>query len=194
MNSYITGPTIKALREARGMTQADLADKIAVSSKAVSKWETGKGLPDIALVEPLASALGVSVVELMSGNLIVNRNTSGNVRRMKLYVCPVCGNVLNGLGDALISCCGVQLPPLEPETPDEAHRIHFERVEDELYLTMDHPMTKSHYISFLAFVTSDRVQFVKLYPEGPCAARMKLHGHGVLYAYCNHHGLFQTQY
>lgn len=194
VNSYITGTTIKTLREASCLTQTELAEKIGVTDKAVSKWETGKGLPDITLVEPLAAALRISVPELMSGNRIVNRNTSGNVRRQRLYVCPICGNVLTAMGEALISCCGIPLPPLEAEVPDEKHKVSIERVEDELYLAMDHAMTKEHYISFLAFATSDRWTFMKLYPEGPAATRMQLCGHGTLYAFCNRHGLFMQKY
>ena len=65
MNLYVTGNTIKQLREQKKMTQAELADKIDVSSKTISKWETAKGLPDISLLEPLSAALGVSVMELI---------------------------------------------------------------------------------------------------------------------------------
>lgn len=193
MNTYITGSVIKKLREAGAMTQSQLADRIGVSDKAVSKWETGKGLPDITLVEPLAKALGVSVVELMNGEQIINRNPSGNVLRSKFYVCPICGNVLVGMGDALISCCGVTLPALEAEEPDEAHGIRLERVEDEFFVTVEHPMTKEHYISMLAFVSSDRIQFVKLYPEGNPEARMQIRGRGWLYAFCNRHGMFKKK-
>lgn len=193
MNTYITGSVIKKLREAGAMTQSQLADRIGVSDKAVSKWETGKGLPDITLVEPLAKALGVSVVELMNGEQIINRNPSGNVLRSKFYVCPICGNVLVGMGDALISCCGVTLPALEAEEPDEAHGIRLERVEDEFFVTVEHPMTKEHYISMLAFVSSDRIQFVKLYPEGNPEARMQIRGRGRLYAFCNRHGMFKKK-
>ena len=78
MDSYLTGQTIKRLREAKNMTQAELADRIGVSSKAVSKWETSKGLPDISLMEPLSRALGVSVVELMSGVTVSNKNLYSN--------------------------------------------------------------------------------------------------------------------
>ncbi|MDY2720818.1 MAG: helix-turn-helix transcriptional regulator [Candidatus Faecousia sp.] len=74
MNTYITGSTVKRLWEAKGMTQSALANRIGVSSKAVSKWETAKGLPDITLIEPLAQALGVSVLELMSGQQVCNQN------------------------------------------------------------------------------------------------------------------------
>ena len=193
MNSYITGPAIKRLREERGLTQTQLAQRIGVSDKAVSKWETGRGLPDISLVEALANSLGVSVPELMNGEQIVNRNTGCNVLRAKFYVCPLCGNVLTSMGDALISCCGVTLPPLEAETAEGDHAITLERVEDETFVTVEHPMTKEHYISFLAFVSSDRVQFVKLYPEGEAQTRLQLRGHGVLYASCNRHGLFKLK-
>ena len=193
MNPYITGASIKALREAGGMTQSQLGDRIGVSSKTVSKWETGKGLPDISLIEPLAEALGVSVMELMQGRQIVNRNTSGNMLRARLYVCPVCGNVLTGMGSAVISCCGITLPPLEGEEPDAEHETRLERVEDETFVSMIHPMTKTHYISFFAFVASDRVQFVKLYPEGNAEARMQLRGKGWLYACCNRHGLYRIK-
>ena len=193
MNSYITGPAIKRFREARKLTQAQLADKIGVSDKAVSKWETGKGLPDISLVETLAKSLGVSVLELMNGEQIVNRNTGCNVLRSKFYVCPICGNLLTSMGDAVISCCGVTLPPLEAEEPDNDHEIHLERVEDETLVTLNHPMSKSHYVSFLAFATSDRVQLAKLYPEQDAEARFQLRGHGFLYACCNRHGLFKLK-
>ena len=193
MNSYITGPAIKRFREERRLTQAQLAEKIGVSDKAVSKWETGKGLPDISLVEPLAKSLGVSVVELMNGEQIINRNKSCNVLRSKFYVCPICGNVLTSMGDTLVSCCGVTLPPMEAETAEGEHEIRLERVEDECFVTLSHPMTKTHFISFLAFVSSDRVQFAKLYPEGEAQARLQLRGHGWLYACCNRHGLFKMK-
>ena len=141
MNLYVTGNTIKQLREQKKMTQADLADKIDVSSKTVSKWETAKGLPDISLLEPLSAALGVSVMELMKGDAVINQNRSANLLRSKLYVCPICGNVIHTLGDTVISCCGVSLPALEAEAPDEHHEIQIEPVEDEHFITVHHPMT-----------------------------------------------------
>lgn len=193
MNTYVTGSTIKKLREARGMTQAQLAERIGVSDKAVSKWETAKGLPDISLLQPLAAALGVSVIELMNGEPIVNRNVSSNLVRSRLYVCPICGNVLHSTGDAVISCCGVTLPALEAEEPDEAHALTVERVEDEQFLTVHHPMTKDHYISFLAYASADRFQLVKLYPEGEAQTRLQLRGRGTVYFFCNRHGLFRQK-
>ena len=79
MDQYITGSAIRRLREAKRLTQAELADKIGVSDKAVSKWENGKGFPDITLLEPIAESLGVSVIELLSGNDITNQNPAGNM-------------------------------------------------------------------------------------------------------------------
>lgn len=193
MDTYITGATIKMLRERQNMTQSDLAERIGVSNKAVSKWETGKGLPDLSLLQPLAQALGVSVIELMNGRQIANRNTSANLLRSKFYVCPICGNVIHCNGEAVVSCCGVTLPVLEAEEPDESHGICIENVEDEHFITVEHPMTKGHYISFLAFVTTDRVQMVKLYPEGNAQTRLQLRGRGFLYFYCNQHGLYQQK-
>lgn len=193
MNTYVTGNTIKDLRESRGLTQAELAERIGVSSKTVSKWETAKGLPDISLLQPLAGALGISVIELMNGEHIINRNVSANLLRCKFYVCPICGNVIHCVGNAVVSCCGVTLPALEAEEPEEGHAVVIEHVEDEHFLTMDHPMTKTHYITFAAFVTTDRVQLVKFYPEGNAETRMQPRGRGYLYYYCNQHGLFRKK-
>ena len=193
MNTYVTGATIKHLREARNMTQAELAEQIGVSSKTVSKWETAKGLPDISLLQPLAQALSISVIELMNGQQITNQNISGNMLRTKFYVCPICGNAVHSLGNALISCCGITLPPLEAEEADEDHILTLEKVEDEHFITVHHPMTKQHFISFVAYVTSDRLQMVKFYPEGNAETRLQLRGRGYVYYYCNHHGLFRKK-
>ena len=193
MNTYITGATIKRLREEKGLTQTQLAEIIGVSSKAVSKWETAKGLPDITLIEPLSKALGVSVMELMSGDTVINKNVSSNILRSNFYVCPVCGNIIRTTGDAVISCCGITLPTLEAEEADEAHEIKIEKVEDEYFVTVKHEMTKTHFISFIAHLTSDKVHFVKFYPEGNAETRLQLRGKGYLYIYCNKHGLMKQR-
>ena len=193
MNTYITGATIKTLRENKGLTQNELAAMLGVSDKAVSKWETAKGLPDITLIEPFAKALGVTVMELMSGDTVTNKNISANILRSRFYVCPVCGNIIRAMGDALISCCGITLPPLDAEEPDENHSITIEKVEDEHFITVHHPMTKTHFISFIVYLTPDRVQFVKLYPEGNAETRLNLRGRGYLYIYCNKHGLMKLK-
>ena len=190
MDHYVTGAAIKALREKQGMTQAELAARLCVSDKAVSKWETGRGFPDVSLLEPLGRALRISVPELLCGQAIVNGNRSANMMKSRFYVCPVCGNAVFARGDTMISCCGIQLPALEAEEPDEDHELKMERVEDEIYVSAEHPMTKEHYLSFFAYMTPDGCEMKALYPEGNAEARFFFRGSGRLYAYCNRHGLF----
>ena len=192
MNPYVTGEAIRLLREKNKFTQAELADQIGVSDKAVSRWETGKGYPDITLLEPLARALSVSVAELMSGNAITNANVSANMLRPTFYVCPVCGNVVHSVGEAVVHCHGVLLRPAEAEEADDRHSLTVETVEDEFYVTVQHDMTKQHHISFIAALSSDGLQLVKLYPEGPAQARLKRRGVRRVVWYCNRDGLFEA--
>ena len=191
--SYVQNETIRALRERKALTQKQLAEKLCISDKTISKWETGKGLPDISLLEDLARALGVSLTELMTGDLQTNENRSANLRRMGFFVCPVCGNVITAVGKGSFSCCGIALPVQEAQPEDNAHTITVEPVEDEICVTIAHPMTKSHYISFIAWVSNDRAELVKLYPEQDITVRFKKRGHGTVYANCNRDGLFSRR-
>jgi DNA-binding XRE family transcriptional regulator len=190
--SYVTGAAIRALREGRKLTQRALAEQVGVSDKTVSKWETGRGLPDVGLLEPLAAALEVSVAELLTGQPRRNDNVAGNMKKVRFSVCPVCGNIIQAVGQGSFSCCGIPLPPLEPEPLDEEHPLTVETVEEDYYLTVDHPMTKEHYLSFFAWVTSDTVELRKLYPEQGAEVRFRKRGPGLLYLYCNRHGLYRT--
>jgi Predicted transcriptional regulators len=192
MNQYVTGAMIKRLRESRKMTQHQLAEKMSVSDKVISKWETGRGYPDISLIEPLSAALGVSIIELFSGENIVNTNRAFNMLRMKLHVCPICGNVIQSTGEAIVSCCGIVLPALEAEPEDGEHHLSIERVEDEYYVTVSHEMSKEHYISFILAAKNDGSEMRKLYPEGNAEARFKIRGTKYFYYYCNRHGLFKA--
>ncbi|MGN1179923.1 MAG: helix-turn-helix domain-containing protein [Suilimivivens sp.] len=189
--SYVTGKTIKALREKRKLTQKTLAEKICVSDKTISKWETGKGLPDIGIIEDLAKALGVSIGELLTGEYRENENPSGNMKKVQFYICPVCGNIITSVGSGSFSCCGIALLKQEAEENDNDHLIQIETVDNEYHVVMNHPMDKNHYISFIAYVTSDSVETVKLYPEQNISVRFKKKGHGIIYAYCNRNGMFQ---
>jgi transcriptional regulator with XRE-family HTH domain len=190
MNQYVTGTVIKQLREKNKMTQLQLAEKLGVSDKTVSKWETAKGYPDITLLEPIAEVFKISVSELLSGTAVCNKNVSANMLRSHFYVCPVCGNVIHSMGAVAIHCHGIRLMPLEAEASDEQHMIFIERVEDEYYVRIDHSMTKEHYISFVAAASSDGMQMVKLYPEGSAEARLKIRGVRRIFFYCNRDGLF----
>lgn len=190
MNQYVTGAVIKELREKNKMTQLQLADRLGVSDKTISKWETAKGYPDITLLEPIAKAFAVSVTELISGNTVYNSNISANMLKSKFYVCPICGNVIHSMGEAVIHCHGMLMTAAEPEETDDKHKIIIERVEDEYYVRIDHSMTKSHYISFIAAESPDRLQMVKLYPEGNAETRFKMGGVKRFIFYCNRDGLF----
>ncbi|MGN0515729.1 helix-turn-helix domain-containing protein [Eubacterium sp.] len=190
MNQYITGAVIKQLRERQNMTQLQLADKLGVSDKAVSKWETGKGYPDITLLQPIADALSVSVAELLSGEAVVNENVSANMLKSKFYVCPICSNVIHSMGEAVVSCHGIALTPIDAEKSNDKYIAVIEKIEDEYFVQIDHPMTKQHYISFIAAMSCDSMQIKKLYPESSAQARFKINGVKRIYYYCNRDGLF----
>ena len=193
MNQYISGELIKKLRERDKMTQAVLAQRLNVSDKTVSKWETGRGYPDISLLQPLTEVFKASVVELLSGNIVVNNNVGANMFRSDFYVCPVCGNVIHSMGQAVVSCHGINLIPAAAEDTDESHSVSIENIEDEYFVSVAHEMSKEHYISFISAVSNDRIQFVKLYPEGNAEARFKKSGVRFIYCYCNRDGLFRIK-
>ncbi|MDY4970777.1 MAG: helix-turn-helix domain-containing protein [Lachnospiraceae bacterium] len=188
---YVTGKTIRRLREKKRLTQRELAEKLMVSDKTVSKWETDRGLPDIGMIGELSGVLGVSIAELLTGDCRENENPAGNMKKNHFYVCPVCGNVITSVGRGTFHCCGILLPEQEAENMDEGHDMEICTIDDEYCMTMNHPMSKEHYISFLAYVTSSTVEIIKLYPEQDICVRFRKKGHGWLYGYCNRHGLFR---
>lgn len=192
MGTYLSGETVRLLREAKGLTQRGLAESLGVTDKAISKWETGRGLPDITLIEPLARELGVSVAELLTGDLKTNANRSGNAMRTLFYVCPLCGNVITSLGEGAFSCCGCDLVPCEADAPDEQHSISVEYSDGEWHVSLDHPMAKDHHVSFIALLGPDRITVKKLYAEQSAEARFRSEGPGIVLAYCNKHGLFKS--
>lgn len=186
MNTYVTGNMIKELRKKKNFTQLDLANKLMVSEKTISKWESGRGLPDISLIEPLSKALDISLIELFNGKEIINKNKSGNMLKNKIYVCPICGNILFSVGEGAYSCCGYDLLALEEESKD----FDVEIIDNELYINLESPMTKNDYISFIAYLTCDEIQIKKLYPEQECFARFKRADHGKILYFNNREGLF----
>lgn len=191
--TYITGETIKRLREKKKLTQKELAEKLMVSDKTISKWETNKGLPDLSILSELTNALSVSVPELLTGDVAVNKNISADMRRSRFYVCPICGNVIHAMGEGAFSCCGIRLPSQEAEEPDEQHRLYVEDVDGEMFVYLDHPMEKSHSISFMAYVTDCHIQMEKLYPEQAAQTHFRRAGRGTIFAFCNRHGLFSVK-
>lgn len=188
--NYPSGETIKKLRIQKNLTQSKLAEILSVSDKTISKWETGKGLPDISILQNLSKALGVSISELFSGDIAINSNKNSNMKNLCFYVCPKCKNIIFSIGEGSFSCCGEPLKKLECKQNDPMHNIKIDFIENEYYVFLDHEMTKEHYMSMLCLVTSDRIQAVKLYPEQACCAIFSKCGHGTVYALCSNHALF----
>lgn len=76
MNQEKIGKLIKSLRLEKNMTQQELSEKIGVTDRAISKWENGRGMPEISLLIPLSDVLGISVLELLNGEKIENENNA----------------------------------------------------------------------------------------------------------------------
>ena len=187
------GKLLCDLRKAKGLTQKQVADKLGIVPKTVSKWETGHGFPDVSTVSALADILGVSEKTILSGDLEQNLESANNMKRTKFYVCPHCGSFLQGTGNGQVVCCGKQLEALTAVSADDEHTINISEIEDDFYIEFNHEMTKEHYISFVSYVRFDRVLTIKLYPEQDSAVRFpKMYG-GKLYYYCNTHGLFELK-
>lgn len=190
MDCEKVGELIRSLRIECGLTQKQLADAMNISDKTVSKWERGLGCPDISLLPELSILLKVNIEKILSGDLNPNELLGGNMRMTQFYVCSECGNIMTSTGNAELSCCGRKLEALVPEKANETHVLQLETIEDEWYFETSHEMTKAHYISFIAFVTGEKMYLVKQYPEWGIHLRLPKMGHGKLYHYCNQHGLF----
>lgn len=183
------GKLIAHLRKEKGMTQKDLADELGVLNKTVSKWECGLGCPDLSYWSDLSVILGVDMVQMMEGEITSNKPDSGNIDKIHFYVCPTCGNILVSTGSASIFCCGRKLEYLHLTEKAEEIEISIEESDIDYYITFNHPMEKEHYISFAAYVKSDRVLLNRLYPEQSPAFRIPISSGGKLYLYCINHGL-----
>lgn len=193
MDLIKNGKLLCDLRKAKGMTQKEVADKLGIVPKTVSKWETGHGFPDVSALSALADILGVSERNLLSGNITRNMKETGNMKKTKFYVCPYCGAILQGTGNSKIMCCDKLLEPIKIVQSDNEHKITVSDIENDFYIEFAHEMTKEHFIEFVACVLVDRVLTVRLYPEQASAVRFpKMYGSKIYY-YCNKHGLFEYQ-
>ncbi len=184
------GHMIKELREKKGMTQLELASLLNLSDRTISKWETGRGYPDITFIERIAALFSLSLAELLSGAGVNNSNVSGNMLKASFYVCPVCGNTIISTGEGSFSCHGITLEKPGKNAVDDEHSVSVEVVEDEYFISISHPMTKECHISFIAALSSDRVQMVKLYPEGSAEERVKMNGVREIVFFSNTDGLY----
>ena len=189
MDQTKTGGLIRALRTQKGLTQKALAETVGVGDKAVSKWERGLGCPDVSLLPELSRVLGVGLETLLTGRLDANDQERGNMKKLNFYVCPDCGSLITAAAEAGVSCCGRTLLPLEPQKPEDP--LSVEKIDDSWFVSSPHPMTKDHYISFVALLTGDTLFFRRLYPEWDLQTRIPAFGHGILLWYCTQHGLFR---
>ncbi len=190
MDSSKIGSLILKLRKEKGLTQKQLAEQMNLSDRTISKWERGQGCPDISLLQHLSSLLGVNIEHILDGELTTNDFVGGNMKKSTYFVCSSCHNIVLSTGNATISCCGRKLEQLEPIKAPEEEKLKVTPVEDEWYISSDHPMNKEHYISFIAFATGDQVQILKQYPEWALQTRLPKKKHGMLLWYCTQHGLF----
>ena len=193
MDCKKTGELIKALRQEKSMTQKQLADKMNISDKTVSKWERGLGCPDVSLLKELSSIFDVNIEKILSGELAPNQADGGNMKRICFYVCSECKNIITATSTAEISCCGRKLIPLKAKKADEKHKLKIEHVENDFYITFSHEMKKTHFIMFIALVIYDRVLLVRLYPEQGGEVRIPQMRGGRIYYYCNEHGLLVNE-
>ena len=185
------GTLIRNLRKSKEMTQKQLADKLGVEPKTVSKWETGHGFPDVSIISTLADVLEISEKTLLQGTIIKNVKQTGNMQKTKFYVCPHCGSVIQCIGECQIFCCGKQVPPLTPIKTDDKHSMNITEIENDFYIEIHHEMTKEHFIAFVCYVWMDRTFMIHLYPEQDPAIRIPKMYRGKLFYYCNKHGLFE---
>lgn len=183
------GNLIRTLRIQQGLTQLQLAERVGVSDRAISKWENGRGAPDVTLLRALSEALHVNIEVLLAGELREEDAVGGNMKKTHYFYCPVCGSLTLATGAATAACCGHPLEPMAPQKPDEAHALQIEAVEDEWYLSSNHPMTRDHYITFAAFATPDQILLIKRYPEWDFEGRIPKK-HGLLLWHCSKDGLF----
>lgn len=193
MDNADIGRLIRGMRLEKGLSQRELAEKLGVCGKTVSKWECGMGAPDIQLWSALSRELGIDLATLHEGRMDVAKKDNGKLSRMRIHVCPSCGNVVLSSAQARISCCGRSLTPLEAKAADEAHLPAIERIGDEYLVRLSHPMDKEHHIAFICLVRDDSFLIRRLYAEGGDEVYIPAIGRRArLYVYCTHDGLFIT--
>ena len=189
MDPIKTGMIIRQLRTERHLTQSQLADKLHVSDKAVSKWECGGGCPDLSLLSALAEVLDTDIRVLLSGEMHRKESEKGNMKKLKFYICGHCGNIITATSEASVTCCGSLLTAQEPREAAENERLQLDEIDGEWYVTTDHEMTKDHYISFVAYVNDRTVNICKQYPEWNLQATFPLTYSGKIFWYCSKCGL-----
>ncbi len=190
MDCKKVGQLILQLRKEKGLTQYQVAEKLNISNKTVSKWECGMGCPDASLWSELSALLGADILKLLEGELKPNARDIGKIDKVKFYVCPKCGNILISTSEASISCCGRKLSALRSVPAEGEHEVNIQKIDMEYYITLDHEMSKEHYIYFAAYVQNETVLLHRLYAEQNASFHLPImKRRGNLYIYCTKHGL-----
>lgn len=190
MNLTEFGSFIRTRRRELGISQQALADMLGLSAKAVSKWECGKGFPDVDNLPLLARALEVDIKALLAADAEDAQAVSENLRNLQFYICPVCGRFHMAMKGAQITCCRLILKAAAAQKADDAHAVSITENDGDWYLESEHPMEKGHYLSFGAFLNTDTCIFKKCYPQWDFRVRIPKIGHGIFLWYCTEHGLF----
>ena len=193
MDQVQTGLLLRALRKEKSLTQQQLADALGVQAKTVSKWECGRGCPDLATLPMLARLLDVSAVALLKGDLDTHPKETGIMKNTKFYRCPDCGSIVTTTGNASVTCCGRTLTALEVQKADDCHGASVEDMDGEWYVSFPHEMTKEHFITFAAVLGYDRVLVVRLYPEQSGEVRLPRLPGGKIFLCCSRDGLFRIK-
>lgn len=193
MDQVKTGLLIRKLRTDSGLTQKQLAERICVSDKAVSKWETGCGCPDVSLLSALADVFSVDVQVLLNGCINKNESEKGNMKKMSFFVCGHCGNIITASSDAAVSCCGTKLSALIPRKAQQDELLNVEDIGGELLVSSDHVMSKEHFISFVAYLSDSSLMMFRQYPEWGVNVTLPAFRSGKLVWYCNKCGLLYQE-
>ncbi len=189
MDNEKIGALILSLRKEKGLTQKQLAERLNISDKTVSKWERGQGLPDISLMPKISKVFGIDIEKILEGEIKNGEFIVGNMKKTKYYVCPYCGNIITSIKEISISCCGRRLESLVPREAEESEMLDILKGDSGYYLTSDHPMTKDDYISFIAIVTEDRHHLIKAYPEWNLQYHISCFEKGIVMWYSDSKGL-----
>lgn len=193
MDNVKIGKLIYQLRKENHMTQLQLAEQMNISDKAVSKWERGLGCPELSLLPDLSRIFNVDLEKLLSGELNANEILGGNMKKMRFYICPACGNMITAMTDTNLSCCGKKMKALQPQKANDNDKLNVETIENDFYITTNHTMDRKHYIAFIALLTGDSILLKKQYPKWGLQVRIPIFAHGRLLWYCNKHGLFYME-
>jgi len=189
MNNKETGKLIKSLRISKKLTQLQLAQMLCVSDKTVSKWERGLGMPDVSLISKIADIFDTTAERILNGKLEKNKYNGANPDRLQFFYCNNCGNLVTTTAKIEGSCCGSKMTILQKIKSDDIIK-DVEVVEDEYFVTLDSPMTKENFVTFVSVKSFDKYLVIRLYPEQDTTVRFKYIPGATIYAYCNKHGLW----